>query len=218
MSSLADFLFSENQQRVLALLYLKPEEWRSLSEIIRASGNSGFGATHRYVQALAEAGALEERYVGNQHQYRVNQGFPLYAELRGICLKSFGLRDRIRDALLPVVDQITEAFIFGSVARHEDKPGSDIDLFVIGAVDYFELMSALAPAEKDLGRPIHTNLHTEEEFASLSDDSIMNNILHGSLISVIEHGPDRLAKLTLNRRGKAGPSGPRRRRAVSEKR
>jgi len=212
---LADFIFTDVQQRVLAATYLDPDAWHSFSDIKRATGSHG--ATQSFIRALLRAGALEDRFAGNQHQYRANREFPLYPEIRSICLKSFGLADRLRSALSPLSDHIEQAFIFGSIARHEDKPSSDIDLFVVGNVDLFELNAALAIAEKELGRPIHSNLYTAADLAATADDSVIKTIRNGPIISVIDHGTsaDQSAEAGYSQ---AGGSKSRRRRTVSEER
>src|SRR3954463_5194863 len=77
---LADFIFTDVQQRVLAATYLDPDAWHSFSDIKRATGSHG--ATQSFIRALLRAGALEDRIAGNQHQYRANREFPLYPEIR----------------------------------------------------------------------------------------------------------------------------------------
>ena len=44
----------------------------------------------------------------------------MFAELRGIVLKTSGLADVLRTALAPLAAQIEHAFVFGSVAKQTD--------------------------------------------------------------------------------------------------
>jgi predicted nucleotidyltransferase/transcriptional regulator with XRE-family HTH domain len=68
------------------------------------------------------------------------------------------------DALTPVADRITIAFVFGSVAREEQIRDSDIDIMVIGEVRLKELALALHPTEQTLGRPVNPVLFSPEKF------------------------------------------------------
>jgi predicted nucleotidyltransferase len=46
-------------------------------------------------------------------------------------LKTFGLRDVLRDALSALEHEIAAAFVFGSIATGVDTASSDVDLMVI---------------------------------------------------------------------------------------
>jgi predicted nucleotidyltransferase len=67
-------------------------------------------------------------------------------------------------ALAPFAHRMTMAFVFGSVARHEQNRDSDIDLLIIGDVRLKELVSELRTAEQALGRVINPVLYTPESF------------------------------------------------------
>jgi len=123
--SIADFMFTPREQRVLSLVLSTPERTFNLAELMSRSG-AGSGAGQHTVRRLWEAGVLRESRMGNQRLFQANTDFPLYPELRSICAKSFGLAGMLREALAPLVDEIDEAFVFGSVARGTDTAGSDI--------------------------------------------------------------------------------------------
>jgi len=53
---------------------------------------------------------------------------------------------------LPLKSSIDFAFVYGSVARGEDKATSDIDLMVIGATTLDDVLDAVGPLEKQLRR------------------------------------------------------------------
>lgn len=71
---------------------------------------------------------------GNRHYYEVNRAYPLYPELRGIVLKTEGLRDVLAEALQGV--PVDHACVFGSIAAGTDTAESDVDLMVIGAATH----------------------------------------------------------------------------------
>jgi predicted nucleotidyltransferase len=66
-------------------------------------------------------------------------------------------------ALAPLSDRIDFAFIFGSVARGEDKASSDIDLMVVGAVSLDEILDAARSAEEQLRRPVNPSIYSLQD-------------------------------------------------------
>ena len=163
-SGLADALFTATQRRVLALLFGEPERSFYTSELIARTG-AGSGAVQRELRRLARSGLVTVRRVGNQVHYQANPEAPVFQELCSLVRKTVGLADPIRRALEPLADRIRFATIYGSAAKGTDKAGSDIDLLIVARdVTLEDVYRALAPAEKDLGRPIYPTLYTPEEF------------------------------------------------------
>jgi predicted nucleotidyltransferase len=183
--SIADFMFTPREQRVLSLVLSTPERTFNLAELMSRSG-AGSGAGQHTVRRLWEAGVLRESRMGNQRLFQANTDFPLYPELRSICAKSFGLAGMLREALAPLVDEIDEAFVFGSVARGTDTAGSDIDLMVVGRVSLSRLLDHLAPLDAVLGRSVHVNLHHPAEWTVLSrDDTVVRAIVESPTIRIV---------------------------------
>ncbi|MEO7106069.1 MAG: nucleotidyltransferase domain-containing protein, partial [Rhodoferax sp.] len=84
----------------------------------------------------------------------------VFAELRGLVLKTMGLADVLRTALVPLAPQIDLAFVYGSVAKQQDTAHSDIDVMIISAsLGYADVFGALEPATNTLGRKINPTLY-----------------------------------------------------------
>ena len=163
-SAIGDALFTKTQQRVLGLLYGKPEQSYYLNEIVRLAA-VGKGSVNRELDKLCAAGLLTVSRQGNQNHYQANANNPIFNELKAITQKTFGVVDIIKAALAPLLPQLNCAFIYGSVAQGTEHAGSDIDLMLVGDdMSYSEVMELLAPAEKQLGRTINPNLYTVAEF------------------------------------------------------
>ena len=77
---------------------------------------------------------------------------------------SYRLEAIIRQALEPLAAQIALAFVFGSVARNQQGPDSDVDLFVLGHVSLRELSHPLREVENSLGRRINPVIYSRESF------------------------------------------------------
>ncbi len=165
-TTIGDALFTKTQQRVLGLLYGKPEQSFYTNEIVRLA-DMGRGTIRRELERMVSAGLLILTRAGNQHHYRANPENPVYQELLAIVRKTFGVADVVQTELSPVYEQIDLAFIYGSVAKGEDNSHSDIDLLVVSdSLAYADLMTVLADAEKSLGRPINPSIYTAEQIKS----------------------------------------------------
>ena len=115
---------------------------------------------------MSYIGLITMNSLGNQKLYQANQNTPLFFELHSIALKTFGVSDLLKEALEPIHAQIEVAFIYGSVAKGEDKANSDIDLMVIGNdISYADLFLLLEKAQAKLGRQVHPTSYTLEEWA-----------------------------------------------------
>lgn len=126
---------------------------------------SGTGAVQRELKSLSAAGLLTARKQGNQTHYQADTASPLYAELHGLVLKTIGLADVLRLALAPLQSQIKAAFIYGSIARHQDTAQSDVDVMIISAeLGYGELFAALESATNSLGRKVNPTVYSPKDF------------------------------------------------------
>lgn len=158
--SLSDALFSKTQQRVLGLLYGKPDKSFYANEIARWA-QVGKGSLMRELERLHGVGVLTLSRQGNQTHYQANPDCPIYPELLGIVRKTFGVAEYLREALAPMAKQMVWAFVYGSVAKGNDHAGSDIDLMLIGEnLSYAELLDQLLPVEEQLSRTINPTLYT----------------------------------------------------------
>lgn len=164
-SSVGDALFTKTQQRVLGLLYGRPEQSFYLNEVVRLAG-VGKGAVNRELDSLSAAGLVTVTRQGNQNHYQANAENPIFNELKAIIQKTFGVADVLKAALAPLLPKIKVAFIYGSIAKGNEHTGSDIDLLLVSdALSYGEVMTSLATAEQQLSRTINPTLYTYTEFA-----------------------------------------------------
>lgn len=178
-----DVFFSQPEQRLLAAVLLHPEREFGTLELLSKIGNSR-SAGSLLLQRWVTAGLLQERRVGNQRRLAANPDFVLYPELRKMALKTVGLAEPLARALTSISGRLLEAFVFGSVAAGKDTSNSDIDLVVVGDIDLFTLSPLLDQVEQDLGRPIHVNVYSGEEWYS-SQDAVIQSIKNGPCIDLM---------------------------------
>ena len=158
--SLGNVLFTKTQQKVLGLLFGRPKRSFYLNEIVSLS-RMGKGTITRELERMLAAGIILKQKIGNQNHYRANPECPIYRELLGIVRKTFGVADVVREALDSVLDAVTLAFIYGSIAKAEDTAKSDIDLLLVAEdLAYSEVMELLFETEQSLGRAINPTIYT----------------------------------------------------------
>lgn len=175
----ADALFSKVQQRVLGLLFGNPGRSFYANEMIVLAG-SGTGAVQRELARLAAAGLVTVSRVGNQKHYQANPAAPVFEELRDLVLKTSGLADVLRVALMPLATQISAAFVYGSVAKRQDTAASDIDLMIVSdSLTYADIFATVEEASTRLGRTVNPTVYSRQELARRieQDNAFIQRIL-----------------------------------------
>lgn len=183
---LAGVLFGKSMRAVLAQLYGRPDRRFYVREIARAAGIPP-SSLQRDLAALTRAGVIERREDGRQVYYQANADNPIFSELKGIVTKTFGVADFVRRVLRPHERHIRAAFIYGSVAKGTEAPGSDVDLFVIGDLPPSEISIDLNKIMLDLRRRVSLTAYSVEEFVRLrsEENHFVTRVLEGPVIWLI---------------------------------
>lgn len=180
-----DSLFTGVRQAVLAATLTRPEKWWYLSELA-AFLHTRPSSLQRELTSLAQSGILEQRKDGRRAYFKAETHSPIFQELRSIFEKTVGLIPTLRAAIRPIENKIVCAFVYGSIARHEERATSDIDMMVIGNVGLAELAPLLRKAEKCLGREINVTNYSANEFRKKVAERghFLTTVLKGSLVFV----------------------------------
>ncbi len=184
---MADALFPKVRQRVLAVLFGNPDRSFYANEVI-ALAQSGTGAAQRELAALLDAGLLLMTKRGNQKHFQANTAAPVFAELRGLVLKTMGLADVLRVALATLETQISAAFVYGSVAKQQDTAQSDIDVLILSStLGYADVFGVLENATSQLGRRVNPTLYTPDDIAKriAQDNAFVTRVLQQPKIWLI---------------------------------
>lgn len=186
MPSITDFLFPEYRRRVLGLLLLHPELKYHVREIARIT-NTAAGSLHRELSKLAKAQVLIREQSGNQVYYQANTSFPIFEELASILRKTSGLADVLIAALVPIASKIEAAFIFGSIGRGTESSNSDVDVLIIGEINFSAAVKALYPAQALVKREINPKVYSRAEWQKLlkNKNTFANEILNSPKIFLI---------------------------------
>lgn len=190
-------LFGKTRQALLALLYTRPDEAHLQEDLIRRAG-LGRGTVQRELEFLTRAGVARRTVRGRQVYYEANPESPIYNEVRAIIVKTAGVADALRIALAPLGTRIRTAFIFGSLARGQERRASDVDVLVIGDVSFAEAAEALGRTQELIGREVNPSVFPPAEFRAklAAGNHFLGGVLKGDKIFLIgdEHGLRRLAE------------------------
>jgi uncharacterized protein len=153
-TDIADLLFGAYRRAVLGLLLLRPSESFHVRRASRLTGVPP-GSLHRELKLLAGAGLLRRETVGNQVLYSANRQSPVFKEIASVLEKTAGAPP-VLESPVAGYDVVTEEgntvssiripkraisalckrygvrkmSLFGSAARGELRPDSDVDLLV----------------------------------------------------------------------------------------
>jgi uncharacterized protein len=188
-------LFGRTRSSLLAVLYGHADESFHLRQLVRTIGG-GHGALQRELSHLTNLGLIVRTARGNQILYQANSQSPVFSEMRGLIAKTLGIHDVIRSALATLGTKVEVAFVYGSVARYQERAHSDVDLMILGEASFGEVISALAPVQKTIGREISPTVFPVAEFRSKlkAGNHFLKSIMSGKNLFVIGTRND-LAKL-----------------------
>lgn len=186
MPGLASLLFREYRRKVFALLLLHPDDKYHVHAIARLTGTVA-GTLHKELSKLATVGILNKDSSGNQVLYSANRNCPIYSELSSIMKKTSGLVDILAEALESISKNIDFAFIFGSIASGKETSGSDIDLFILGEIEYPKVIKSVYPIQSILGREINPKIfnHKEWEKAKKKKDAFIKEVIKNPKLFII---------------------------------
>jgi predicted nucleotidyltransferase len=188
-------LFSKTRHALLALLYSRADEAHLQESLIQLAA-LGRGTVQRELKFLARAGIVRRTVRGRQVYFQANPESPIYAELRGLVVKTAGVAAALRTALAPLAERIQVAFIYGSVARGKERRASDVDVMVIGKVSFAETSEALGKAQNSIGREVNPSVYAPADFRAklAAKHHFLRSVLNGDKMFLI--GDDReLARL-----------------------
>lgn len=185
-SKLSKTLFGKTRRAVLSILYSHTDESFYLRQLVRIAG-IGIGAMQRELKQLTDSGIIRRLRIGRQIFFQANTDCPVFKELRDLVIKTIGVGDVLRSALVPLAERIQFAFIYGSLARGEETRGSDLDVMVVGDVTFAEVVSAISPLQETLSREINPSVYPLHEFrAKVSEGQhFISTVLSAPKIFVI---------------------------------
>jgi len=181
---LAELLSSRARAEIFRLLLCGSGEELHVREIERRSGLND-STLRQELRKLVRLDLVQSRRDSNRVYYRAKTENPLYPEIRNLVLKTIGLADGLKSALVDT--RIRVAFVFGSIARGEEKAGSDVDLMVIGQLGLRDLSRLLSGIEEKIGREVNPHVLNEKEFRRRvqANEHFVSRVMESTKIFII---------------------------------
>jgi predicted nucleotidyltransferase len=165
---LSDLLFpARNRRKALSLSLLHPDRSLHVRKIARLA-RAPAGTMLKELDRMHGVGLLVKTPVGNQVLFAANKQHPVFGELVALLRKTVGLADVLTESLAPRATKIrfafAFAFVFGSMARGNEHEGSDVDVLIVGDVDFATVLNALYEAQNTLQREINPKVLSYDEW------------------------------------------------------
>jgi predicted nucleotidyltransferase len=186
---LSDTLFGRTRGAVLSVLYGHVGKAYYLRQLARLT-DIALGPVQREIRQLLEAGLVNRKTVGTQTLYSANQKNPVFREIKSLVTKTVGMRDVLANALDPLKSDINLAFVYGSVAKSREREQSDVDLMIVGNVEFDQVVEKIHDAEKILNREINPTVYSIREFTMKLRGNFLKNVLSEKKLYIIGDDDD----------------------------
>lgn len=185
--SVGDVLLGKGRGAILGLLYEHPDQSFYYRQLTRELRSLSAGTLQRELGTLTRLGLIERSTLGKQVFYRANRVHPVFPEVRALVSKTVGLIARLGSALAPLADRISIAFIYGSIARQEERSESDVDLMIIGGALLEDVLGKLANVEASVRRAVNPTVYSVSEFKTRlsAGNHFLNSVMRDQKIFLI---------------------------------
>jgi predicted nucleotidyltransferase len=176
---LALFFSSLGLARLVIFFWVHPKQRFHLRDLMRRTGRS-MASIQDALERMVEIGALRREDVGGRACYVADEGHPSWRAWVLLLRASGSFAEILREALIDA-EGIEAAFVFGSQARGDTRPDSDVDLFLIGSEEARDgvVRDLLLEAEFLLGKELDVIGSDAEKLAARvrSGSSFVNRSL-----------------------------------------
>jgi predicted nucleotidyltransferase len=100
-------------------------------ELARRTGHGSTEGIRRAADRLAMEGIVLRRIAGGAHLYRLNRDHIAAHWIEGLATLPEQLIDRLRTVIAGWEEAASLVFLFGSVARRQATPSSDLDVLIV---------------------------------------------------------------------------------------
>jgi len=136
----------------------------------------------KYLKYLEKQGILKVRKLSNHLFYQANEGSDGFRRLKRRMVREAIEQSGILESLQREFNEPEAMILFGSAAKGEDRPQSDIDIALITATKKDIALSVL---EKKLGRKLHLFQFSRKDIDDMKagNRELLNTLVNGDILS-----------------------------------
>jgi len=170
---------------MLGYFFINPSRFNYVNELAKIL-EADPGNLYRKLKEMEKEGILISEEHGNQKYYGLNKKYPLLKELKRSYEAKYGLVNLLKGKLSKL-ENLKEAYIFGSYAAGNFGQESDVDILLIGDHSPLEAKRTILPLQKVVGREINIIDISEKELKSRkkTNDDFIKNIFSKKIIKLI---------------------------------
>lgn len=172
---------------VLAVLAGADEEF-SGRRIHRLLGHSSEPGVRKAAERLVEQGVVLRRPAGQAKLYRLNRQHIAARHIEGLAALRADLLERLRATLAKWKEPPLLALLFGSAARDEAGPNSDLDVFLVRRADVEEESEVWVEQLAALERDATAWTGNDARIVEFGDDEISNGAGEGVVEEALSTG------------------------------
>lgn len=185
MNTLAQLLSSQVRAEIFRLLFNRKKTAIHLRDLQRRSQLS-IGTIQKEIGHLKKLDLVIPERDGNRLYYTANTNHPLYKEICALVEKTSGIVEKLKE-VLSRIKEIECAFVFGSLAKGEEKSHSDIDLIIVGDIGQRVLSSKFKEVTEQTEREINPHIYSMKSWKAKlkKKDHFIKTILNDKKIFLI---------------------------------
>lgn len=191
-STLASLFPSMAMARLVVFFAVHPGERFHLRDLMRRTGLASASLQHE-LRRLAKMGAVRREEEGARAFFAADEAHPAWRAWMLLLRAAARPADVLREALVDA-SGLDGAFVFGSWARGDARPDSDVDVFLAGSGEARDAAGRLlSEAELLVGRPLDVIGYDADELAdrASSPGSFVQQVLRQPR-EWLRGGPDTL--------------------------
>jgi len=175
---------SEITIKLLDYYFLNPDKSHHINQLAEIL-NVDLGNLFRKLEELEKEGILVSDRKGNQRSFKLNKEYPFLKELKKIYGSKYGFIALLKEKLSKILN-LKEAYIFGSYAKNNLEPESDIDILLIGKHSPIEAKRVILPLQDRIKREINIIDITPEAFSRKikKKDEFISNIFSSQPVKI----------------------------------
>lgn len=160
---------SKTRTKLLTLFLHNPEKAFFVRELTRLI-DTQINAVRRELENLVELGLVNEAEMPEagakrpglkRKYYKMNEVFPLLAEIRTLVTKAHVLMERRLDR---EITSLGDIHYFALLGAFIGRTGAPVDLFLVGTIEESPLKKLVQRLEKEMGFEINYTCMTPQEF------------------------------------------------------